>query len=284
MHANGKAEALPASPSATENSLVTPEKLKQLYVMMTKLRMINQRVRKKSAQPEFHEACEVGCTLDLRQEDLIATLPEQQVAYVSRGVQPRDYPQIKILRRRTSIIDGSETFALNVIDAENDRLSLATGASFVLNAQQSGNVVVVFCRPQEVLRSQECIYFATIRRLPIIYVQLSEASSKSRQQYLSYPSITVIPVEQNDVLATYRVASEAVDKARRGVGPTLIRCVNYLSRTRHRFGVPSSDPILHLEHYLRKKHLWSTDAMNRVHENFSRELDEALASSANSSR
>jgi len=284
MPANWKAETLSAPPSITENSLITPDKLKQLYAMMIQLRVINERLRRTSAQRRFHEACEVGCTVDLRQEDLISSLPDQHVAYVSRGVKPADYLQKGFLKRRTSIIECSEIFSLNVIDAQNNRLSLATGASFAFKAQHSGNVVVAFCRPQEVLRSRDCIYFATIQRLPIIYVQLSDTSSKSRKQQLSYPSITVIPLEQNDVVATYRVASEAIDKARRGVGPTLIRCVNYVSSTRNGLGAQSSDPILYLEHYLRKKNLWSTDAKNTIQQNFSRELNEALQSSAHSRR
>ena len=284
MSANWKAETLSAPPSTAENSLITAEKLKQLYERMIQLRVLDERLRRKSSQPRFHEACEVGCTVDLRQEDLISTLPDQHVSYVSRGVKPADYLQSGIRRRHASLLNIFETFSLNVIDARNDRLSRATGASFAFKAQRSANVVVAFCRPQEVLRSQDCIYFATLQRLPIIYVQLSDSSFKSRNQHLKYPSITLIPVEQNDVVATYRVASEAVDKARRRVGPTLIRCVNYSSSTRNGLGTRCSDPILYLEHYLHKRNLWSADAKNTIEESFSRELNEALQSSASSRR
>jgi len=289
MPATWKAESLSSPPSTVENSRITPDKLKQLYAMMISLRMINERLRRKarSQRVQSYEACEVACTVDLRKEDVISTVPDQYVAYVSRGVKSADNLRRRIQGRLSSGSDFFREFAisLNVLDAQNGHLSLATGASFGCKAQQSGNVVVAFCRPQEVVRSQDCIYFATQHRLPIIYVQLGDSPVKSRRhKLLSYPSITAIPVEQNDVVAIYRVASEAIDKARRGVGPTLIQCVDYLSSTRNGFATDSGDPIGYMEEYLRKKSLWSTGLKNAIHENFSRELNEALQSSGSSRR
>jgi pyruvate dehydrogenase E1 component alpha subunit len=291
MPANWKAEALSCPPSTLENSLITPDKLKQLYAMMIRLRMIDERLRRKTAarsqRVHFYEACEVACTVDLRKEDVIATLPDQYVAYVSRGVTPADYLRRGIQGRHSFRSNFSREFAisLNVLDVQNGHLSLATGAAFGCKAQQSGSVVVTFCRPQEVVRFQDCIYFATQHRLPIIYVQLGDSPLKSRKhKQLSYPSFTAIPVEQNDVVALYRVASEAIDKARRGVGPTLIQCVDFLSSTRNGFAAESGDPMGYMEQYLRKKNLWSTDLKKTIHESFSRELNEALQSPGSSRR
>jgi len=61
-------------------------------------------------------------------------------------------------------------------------------------------------------------------------------------------------------VAVYRVAYEAIAKARRGAGPTLIRCIRLRSLPASiRFMDLRGDPIAYLEHYLRKQNLWSED-------------------------
>ena len=259
MPANWKAETLSAPAPTRENSLITPEKLMQLYTMMLRLRSISDGLPRNSTSRRqrlpFQEACEIGCTVDLREDDLISTLPNQYVAYVRSGVRPEKFP--RKIRRRRSDIDSELTTSLNVLDVQSDRLVLATGASFALKTRHSDSVVVAFCQLREVVRAEDSIYFAMRLRLPIIYVQLSDSSLKSgKKQQLHYPTITAIPVEQNDVVAIYRVASEAIDKARRGVGPTLIQCVNYLSSKKNGFASHPNDPIVYMEHFLRKKNLW----------------------------
>lgn len=244
--------------------------------MMLKLRAMGDGLRRNSTAHRrrlpFQEACEIGCTVDLRDDDLISTLPNQYVAYVSRRVTPEELPR-KVGRRRSNFdSEDLATSSKNVLEVESDRLILATGASFALKAGPSGSIVVAFCLPSEVVRVQDSIYFATRQRLPIVYVQLSDSSLKSRKQkhQLNYPSVTAIPVEQNDVVAIYRVASEAIDKARRGVGPTLIQCVDYSSSTRNGSAGPqSNDPLAYMEQYLRKRNLWSGDLKNTIDGNFS---------------
>ncbi len=45
-----------------------------------------------------------------------------------------------------------------------------------------------------------------------------------KAQAYGFPGITV---DGNDVVAVYRVASEAIARARKGAGPTLIECKTY---------------------------------------------------------
>jgi pyruvate dehydrogenase E1 component alpha subunit len=97
-------------------------------------------------------------------------------------------------------------------------------------------------------------------------------------------------VDGNDILAVYRTAREAVDKARRGEGPTLVEAVTY------RMGPHSSsddpkryiaeqeleewkkrDPIIRFRKYLEKKQLWSEADEKKAQDDAQRELDEAVA-------
>jgi 2-oxoisovalerate dehydrogenase E1 component alpha subunit len=98
-----------------------------------------------------------------------------------------------------------------------------------------------------------------------------------------------VRVDGNDVLAVYRTALDAVNKARKGEGPTLIEAITY------RMGPHSSsddpkryrtqqeldewqkrDPIIRFRKYLEKKHIWSEDDEKKAQDEINREIDEAI--------
>jgi 2-oxoisovalerate dehydrogenase E1 component alpha subunit len=99
-----------------------------------------------------------------------------------------------------------------------------------------------------------------------------------------------VRVDGNDILAIYRTTKEAVERARKGDGPTLIEAVTY------RMGPHSSsddpkryrtqqeleewekrDPINRFRRYLEKKKIWSESDEKKAHEDANREIDEAIA-------
>jgi pyruvate dehydrogenase E1 component alpha subunit len=99
-----------------------------------------------------------------------------------------------------------------------------------------------------------------------------------------------VRVDGNDILAVYRTTEEAVDKARRGEGPTLIEAVTY------RMGPHSSsddpkryrteeelaewqkrDPLVRFRRYLEKKGIWSEADEKNAQDDANRELDETVA-------
>ena len=91
----------------------------------------------------------------------------------------------------------------------------------------------------------------------------------SRQaQKCGLPSI---PVDRNDVVAVYRVVHEAVDRARRGGGPTLIESKPWT------LDIHSQDPIARMQQYLQWKGLWSSEWNLRVNQEIRREIDLAAS-------
>jgi pyruvate dehydrogenase E1 component alpha subunit len=71
-------------------------------------------------------------------------------------------------------------------------------------------------------------------------------------------------VDGNDVVAVYRVATEAIVHARKGNGPTLIEC---------RFDRSEAhDPILKMEAYLLRKGLFSEELKIEATAGFTSEL------------
>jgi len=98
-----------------------------------------------------------------------------------------------------------------------------------------------------------------------------------------------VRVDGNDILAVYRTAKEAVEKARKGEGPTLIEAVTYRlgphsssdDPTRYRTkeeleAWQRRDPIIRFRRYLEKKRLWSEPDEKRAQEDTNREIDEAI--------
>ena len=99
-----------------------------------------------------------------------------------------------------------------------------------------------------------------------------------------------VRVDGNDVLAVYRTVKEAVEKARRGGGPTLIEAVTYRmgphsssdDPTRYRTKEELEewqrrDPIIRFRRYLEKKRIWSESDEKKAQEDANREIDEAIA-------
>ena len=98
-----------------------------------------------------------------------------------------------------------------------------------------------------------------------------------------------VRVDGNDILAVYRTTKEAVEKARKGGGPTLIEAVTY------RMGPHSSsddpkryrseeelaewqkrDPLVRFHRYLEKKRLWTEADEKRAQDETNREIEEAV--------
>ena len=94
-------------------------------------------------------------------------------------------------------------------------------------------------------------------KLPILFVAPAPKPSRTttrtaRTKPLPACTFPTIVVDGNDVVAVYRVASEAIFHARKNHGATLIECVH----------TPGSDPLRTMETYLRNKSLY-TPALKR---------------------
>ncbi|MGA3136616.1 MAG: thiamine pyrophosphate-dependent enzyme [Terracidiphilus sp.] len=103
----------------------------------------------------------------------------------------------------------------------------------------------------------------------------------------AFPAITV---DGNDIVAVYRVASEAIAHARKGNGPTLIECQTGRSDGHSEIGSgkfrdpaeverwKAGDPILKMEKYLIRKGLFSEEFKKQIAGEFSKELNAAIES------
>ena len=99
-----------------------------------------------------------------------------------------------------------------------------------------------------------------------------------------------IRVDGNDLLAVWQVASEAIDRARAGDGPTLIEALTYRVQGHSSSDDPSvyrdpkepeiwekKDPINRLRAYLRHRGLWSEAWEKELSDRYNQEITDALA-------
>ncbi len=147
--------------------------------------------------------------------------------------------------------------------------------------------------------THEAMNFAGIHRLPVIFVcennmyAISVPTSKQmavenvaiRAQGYGFPGT---PVDGNNVLEVYRATKEAVERARRGEGPTFIEAKTYRlvphssDDDDRRYRSPEEvaawqkrDPIPRFEGYLRELGLLSDDVGHDLNKRVAQEIDEA---------
>jgi TPP-dependent pyruvate/acetoin dehydrogenase alpha subunit len=146
----------------------------------------------------------------------------------------------------------------------------------------------------------EALNFAGVHRLPIIFVlennlwaesvpvrlqTLVEDLSVKAEAY-GFPGVSV---DGNDVVAVYGAARQAVERARRGEGPTLIECKTYrwyghseIDPAKYRDPEEveywkSKDPIPAMQRYLDLHGLWSEEWRQEIANQVNAEIDEAIA-------
>jgi len=181
-------------------------------------------------------------------------------------------------------------------------IGLATGAAWGNQLKRNGRVVASFFGDGATNRGafHEALNIASIWSLPIVYVVeandwgISMATTKAvnvsdlsvrAQAY----GITGVSVDGRNPLAVYAAADEAVGRARRGEGPTLLVC--HAPRIRgHEEGDPQSyrpkaeideakrnDPVPHYRSYLLERGIMSEWELDEIDRQIEGEADEAVA-------
>lgn len=316
-----------AAPAPSDNdgfSLISNDKLLQLYSTMLKCRMLEERARVLFKQSKFtgnyyaavgQEAAAVGVAIDLLPDDTIGPSHRDFITCFIKGV-PLDKMFAHLYSRAASPDKGRSSPAhcgyapLNVITPSSTiaaQLNIATGVALANKIKKNSNVAVAFSGDGSTSLGfwHEALNFAGVHDLPIIFVCQNNLWAESvslnlqtkvrdiaqKAQAYGFPGITV---DGNDVVAVYRVASEAIAHARKGNGPTLIECKTYrwyghseIDPAKYRDPEEverwkANDPILNMEKYLMRKGLFSEEYKQKVAAEFSKELGVAIESAEKS--
>jgi len=285
----------PASVSASAAgkagfSLISDEKLLNLYRAMLKCRMLQERLEEQRADPISknkksahenrvgNEAAAAGVTLALLEGDSIIPSPGDHGPSLIKGVSPGAI--FSFLRSgrapaaygRANVVKPAATFAA--------RFETASEIARENRRARKGEIVALFLGPEDAQSGvwEKALRLAVSRRLPLILVSTSadaaeELAAGSHQ--LGLPPMTV---DKDDVVAVYRVASEAIAHARRGNGPTLIDCKPFLPSGQMKLPAPHTS-IRSMEKYLSAKGLFYRKLKIEVASAFERELEQAARGS-----
>ena len=314
---NGKQEAVQTAAS-NGASPISEEKLKQLYSTMLKCRMLEEKARMLFKQGKFagnyyaavgQEATEVGCAIDLKPEDTVAPSHRDFIANFIKGT-PLNLMYSQLYARTASPDKGRSSPAhcgyapLNIITPASTiaaQLNIGTGVALAYKMQKKPFIAMAFSGDGSTSLGfwHEALNFAGVHNLPIVYVVQNNRWAESvnvnlqtkvedlsvKAQAYGFPGITV---DGNDVVAVYRVAQEAIHRARTGGGPTLIECKTYrwyghseIDPAKYRSPEEveewkAKDPIPRMQDYLKKKNLWSDAWKQKVQDDFNKEIDAAI--------
>jgi len=278
--------------------VLNDEKLKELYATMVKCRMLAEHVQSlqpsaRKAHHDFYglEAMLVGAGAHLLPQDCIALEHGSFVAGLIKGT-----PLQSILARSQTHENGNaQALPPSSTPAAGNPITLSMTAVLKLaeSMKGSGAVTLMCCThdPGTLIFESDAMAFAATQKLPMAC--LVESSFDSRLELPGHPSgpyvgadpafYPNIPVDGNDVVAVFRVAQEAIRRAREGHGPAVIECIT--SRA-NKTAQPSAkeatatliaqDPLKFMEDYLRRKNLWTDEWSRSLAVTFSKELDEAF--------
>ncbi|PYZ97872.1 pyruvate dehydrogenase (acetyl-transferring) E1 component subunit alpha [Alteribacter lacisalsi] len=183
------------------------------------------------------------------------------------------------------------------------QLPHATGAAMAEKRKGSDRVSIAYFGDGATSEGDfhEGLNFASVFKAPVVFfnqnngyaisvpVEKQMNSKTIAQKAVSY-DIEGIRVDGNDVLAVYFETKKAVEKARRGEGPTLIEAVTWRygahttadDPTKYRDQQLSEekrnqiDPLLRLERYMEKNGFWDEEWKNEVMNVCDREIEQAV--------
>lgn len=152
--------------------------------------------------------------------------------------------------------------------ATSDLLDLL-GAALRNKTEKNTKIALVWATDADSSALRTALEAARAHKLPAIFVvEFPDAAASSAVEDLLNRNVEPgeemphIAVDGNDVVAVYRVAHEAIDRARRDRGPTLIECIPFRAQ-----GQPASrhrDPVANMERYLRGKGLLSRHTKQEI--------------------
>ena len=257
------------------SSLISHDKLQRMYAALLGCRQLARRVEREGEQPAFsdspvtqavsfalgREAMVVGATLDLRKEDAIAA-PTGEVIF-----RQNDAPAASKDKHYSKANSTSSRDVIAFTPGCGSQLTIATGIAMSNKDAASGHVVVAF---GEALSSSlnawsEALQFSGKYRLPVIFVlgtggagpeREDEVTSSTILQQAKLAQVTAIPVDATDTIAMYRVSFEAIARARKLTGATLIVGARYVVEGSDAVA-EFADPLIRMEAYLRSRGLFS---------------------------
>ena len=285
-----------------------PERLRETYRLMRLARRLDERAIALQRRGELgtyapaigQEAAQIGSALALAERDWMIPAFREQGAYLARGVPPhllleyamgmeegaavpeggRNFPPAVPVG--SQIVHGAGVGWGNVVRGV-DEVALTyfgDGATSTGDFYEALNVAGVY-GAQTVFLCQNNQYAISTRR-----------ERQTRAETLAQKAVAAgvegVQVDGNDVLGTYAVVSDAIERAREGT-PTLIEALTYRRSMHTTSDDPRAyreeteeqewearDPIVRFEAYLRERDVLDDEDVSDIEAEIESELAEAI--------
>ena len=301
---------------------IPPTTLIKIYETMLKIRLAEERLADALLAGEIRcpvhlytgqEAVAAGVCTHLNKDDYVFGTHRSHGHYLAKGGALKAM-MAEIYGRVTGCAQGRGG-SMHLVDPEvrcfatpivGSTIAMAVGTALASSLRGDGVVSVAFLGDgaTDEGRFYECLNLAALYKLPVLFVCENNFYSthlplKARQpadNIYQRAEIFAMPgfrVDGNDVCEVYRVAGEAVQRARNGGGPTLIECRTY--RWRGHVG-PHYDldkglrspeeleawqvrcPVKRLKQILLAEGILTDDELESIHQQVEQEIEEAIAS------
>lgn len=231
--------------------------LLDMYSMMLRIRMFEERVAelvqaKEIACPTHlcigQEACAVGVIAALRPDDYVLGAHRSHGHYIAK-VRELKRIMAEIFCRRDGCSKGRggsmhliapESRFMGSVPIVGATIPIAVGFALASQYRGDGRITVSFFGDGAVEEGvfHESLNFASLRRLPVVFAVENNFYSSHLRLEERQPADNIadkaraymipgVRVDGNDVLAVYESARQAVERARTGLGPTLLELRTY---------------------------------------------------------
>ncbi|WP_181348160.1 pyruvate dehydrogenase (acetyl-transferring) E1 component subunit alpha [Thalassobacillus sp. CUG 92003] len=299
-----------------EGELVQPEidideaVSRAFYQYMSRARMMDQKCVNLQRQGrigtyvpyEGQEAAQVGSALAIEDGDWMFPTYRDHAATMTHGQSLHNLLLYWRGRLEGSVPpEGKNIFPPAVPIAS--QLLHATGVAWAEKKKNSDRVSIVYFGDGATSEGDfhEGLNFASVFKTPTIFLNQNngyaisvpvekQMNSKTiAQKGLGY-DIPSLRVDGNDILAVYYETRKAVERARRGDGPTLIEAVTwrygahttaddpskYRDQRESEERRSSTDPLMRLERFMRKQGWWSDAWKEDMEAGITEEINQAL--------
>jgi len=194
----------------------------------------------------WHEAISVGAASCLRSDDYMAPLHRNLGAHLWKGMEPWQI-MASFMGKATSPTGGRDgtlhygRLDLGIYNPPSHipaNFPVATGMAFAARYRGEDKVCLAFCGDGSTSRADfhEALSIASVQKLPNVFViennqyaystplRLTSSSETFSVKAVAY-GIPGVTVDGTDVLAVRRAVDEAVQRARRGEGPSIVEGV-----------------------------------------------------------
>jgi len=303
---------------------ITKEKKKQLFKWLLKSRRLEEKLVDMMTRGEIpgwlhsmlgSEGTGVGVTASLETGDFINNTHRGRAIVITKGVPIKRF-MLEVLGKKDGPcggIAGEMHFAdaeYNILGTQGlvgANIPLSVGVALACKIRETGQVVVSYFGDGAVDEGNfhESVNMASVWKLPIVFVVENNqwAQFTPQKETAAQPDIwrkgeaynmTGKLVDGTDILEVYGAAVEAVAKARRGDGPSLLEC-RFTRWLGHYVGDPQKyrdpkeiedarkiDPLAKFQEKLLAEKVLATELIEKMEQEIKTEIEEAVDFARNS--